>query len=117
MNISGATSSSYTLASSDVNQLVTCTVVASNLLGSGAPAVSLPITPTTASGGAGGNGKAPVVSSFSLTPRKILERIKAHHLRTSGARFSYRVNEAATVLITIQKRLKSGRYVKVGRLA
>src|SRR5207248_3184644 len=48
-NISGATGSSYTLASSDVNQLVTCTVVASNLLGSGAPAVSLPITPTTAS--------------------------------------------------------------------
>src|SRR5207302_1333479 len=45
-NISGATSSTYTLTSSDVNQLVTCTVVARNLLGPSVPAVSLPITPT-----------------------------------------------------------------------
>jgi hypothetical protein len=113
-NISGATSSSYTLASSDVNQLVTCTVVASNLLGSSVPAVSLPVSPTGGSTGSGSG--ALVISSFSLTPRKILERIKAHHLRTKGAKFSYRVNEAATIVITIQRRLKSGRYVKVGQL-
>jgi hypothetical protein len=113
-NISGATSSSYTVTSSDVNQLVTCTVVASNLLGSSVPAVSLPVTPRSAS--SGGNGKAPVVSSFSLTPRRIVERTKAHHLRTKGATFGYSVSRAATVLITIQKRLKSGRYVKLGRL-
>lgn len=59
---------------------------------------------------------AAVVSSFSLTPRKILERIKAHHVRAKGARFTFRVNQVATIVITIQRRLKSGGYVKVGQL-
>jgi hypothetical protein len=47
LNISGATSSSYTLTSADVNQLITCTVVASNAIGPGVPAISLPVVPTS----------------------------------------------------------------------
>src|SRR5437899_1174192 len=45
VDISGATSSTYTLASGDVGHLITCTVVASNSDGSSLPAISPPITP------------------------------------------------------------------------
>jgi uncharacterized membrane protein YgcG len=47
-NIAAQTSSQYTLTSGDVNQVITCTVVASNAAGSSAPAVSLPIVPVAA---------------------------------------------------------------------
>jgi hypothetical protein len=44
-NISGATSSQYTLTGADVEQAITCTVVASDTGGSSLPATSLPIVP------------------------------------------------------------------------
>jgi hypothetical protein len=44
-SVSGQATSQYTLTSADVNQVITCTVVASNGSGSGAPAVSPPIVP------------------------------------------------------------------------
>ena len=42
----GGTGNTYTLTAADVNQAITCTVVASDALGSSLPAISLPITPT-----------------------------------------------------------------------
>jgi hypothetical protein len=44
-SIAGQTSSTYTLTSADVNQAITCTVVAHNGSGDSAPATSAPITP------------------------------------------------------------------------
>ncbi len=46
-NIAGATSSQYTLTSADINQAITCTVVASNAAGNSLPAISVPILPTS----------------------------------------------------------------------
>ncbi len=43
--IAGATGSSYTLTSADVNQAITCTVVAHNGSGDSTPAVSAPVVP------------------------------------------------------------------------
>jgi hypothetical protein len=43
--ITGATGSSHTLTSADVNQAITCTVVAKNAVGGSAPAISAPIVP------------------------------------------------------------------------
>ena len=40
-DISGATNTNYTLTAGDVNQAITCTVVASNAIGSSVPAISL----------------------------------------------------------------------------
>jgi uncharacterized membrane protein YgcG len=56
-SIAGQASGQYTLVAADVNQAITCTVIASNSAGSGPPAVSLPIIPAAASGsGGGGSG-------------------------------------------------------------
>jgi hypothetical protein len=50
-NIGGQASSGYTLTSNDVNHAVTCTVVASNGSGAGAPAVSAPVVPLSVPSG------------------------------------------------------------------
>jgi hypothetical protein len=94
-------------------------VYAYNTSGQSLPAISHAVSATDVStGGSGGkNGQAPTVSSFSLRPHKILERIKAHHPRAKAAMFRYRVSQAASILITIQRRRGSGRYVKVGQLS
>lgn len=117
VSMTSATASSYTVSPADIGHSLTCEVWAYNAFGQSVPAISQAVAPTTASGGSPGTkGQAPVVNSFSLTPRKILERMKGHRLRTKGASFRYHVNQKATVLITIQRRTKSGRYLKVGQL-
>ena len=57
-NIAGQTSSQYTLTTADVNQVITCEVVASDSNGSSPlPGISLPVIPVAAtSGGTGGTG-------------------------------------------------------------
>lgn len=61
-NISGATSASYTLTGSDIDQAITCTVVAHNGFGDSFPAISLPILPVAGTGGSstgsGGSGSS-----------------------------------------------------------
>jgi hypothetical protein len=117
----GATSPTYTVSAADVGHALTCLVYAYNAAGQSLPALShavLPIFGLLTSTGTGGTQKlqAPVVSSFSVRPRPLVELIKRHRLRTKGARFRYHLSQAAAVLIVIQRRLRSGRYVKVVQL-
>jgi uncharacterized membrane protein YgcG len=67
-SIPAQASSQYTLVAADVNQEITCTVIASNSAGSGPPAVSLPVVPVAASGsGGGGSGSSGSVGSGSAS--------------------------------------------------
>jgi hypothetical protein len=119
VNMTDATAPSYTVRAADVGHSLTCEVYAYNTFGQSLPAISQAVLPTNAStGGSGGTkGQAPTVSAFALRPHRIVERIKANRPRSKGATFRYRVTQAASVLITIQRRRGSGRYVKVGQLS
>jgi hypothetical protein len=132
-SIAGQASSQYTLTAADVNQAITCTVIASNSSGSGPPAVSLPIIPAAASGGggsgsggsgssggssggrAGGSGSgsgshggtkphAPTIKSFSIVPGRVVVLVKGKRQSTKGATFRYTLDEKAGVLIALEQR-------------
>ena len=80
-SIAGQTGSTYTLTSADVNQAITCTVVAHNGSGDSAPAASAPIMTIV---------------------------VKGKRRSTNGTSFRYGLDQAAGVLIEIQQS-KTGR--------
>jgi uncharacterized membrane protein YgcG len=134
LNIAGQTGSQYTLATSDVNNAITCTVVAHNSSGDSLPAISLPIIPSsgsgtgagsggsgsggTGSGGTGGSGGsgggsgshggtklfAPTIKSFSVAPGRVTVLVKGKRQSTKGATFRYTLDEKAAVLIALEQR-------------
>ena len=130
LNISGATSASYTLTSTDVSQAITCAVVASNALGPSVPAISLPILPVALSGvggssggGSGGGGggalsgagstagprgaklAVPTVKAFSVVPRIVTMLVHGKRQTTKGTTFRYTLDKPAGVLIGLQRSL------------
>jgi hypothetical protein len=122
LNISGATGSSYRLTSADVNQAVTCAVVASNAFGPSVPAISLPILPVALSGvggsgggsgsGAGSSARpggaklaAPTVKAFSVVPRIVTMLVHGKRQTSKGATFRYTLDKPAAVLIALQRPL------------
>lgn len=135
-SIAGQAASRYELAAADVDQAITCMVIASNSSGSGPPAISLPILPaaevetggSNAGGGSSGAGgtpsggsgsakpggavktRAPSVMSFGVSPRKMVVTVRGRRQQTKGVTFSYRLSQAGTVRIAIQ-RILSGRMV------
>jgi hypothetical protein len=64
--------SQYTLTSADVNQAITCSVVAHNATGDSAPALSLPVIPAAASAaGVPANKSVPVISGSAVQGQTI----------------------------------------------
>ena len=125
----------YVLTGADVNQAITCAVVATNAAGSSLPAISLPILPTLpgsgggggtggsggsggGSGGGGGSGSggttqgtsAPRVLSFVVVPRRMLVLLTGERQSSKGTSFRYRLDRAATVVIVLQQ-LKGGGWI------
>lgn len=131
-NIASQVASQYALTAADVNQAITCTVVARNAVGSGPPAVSLPILPAALVGGSGGGtgggspgtagsgstsvggsaGKLhpPSLLSFSVSPRRMVVTARGRRLQTRGVSFSFRLSQAAGVTVAIE-RVFNGRMV------
>lgn len=130
LNIAGATSLVYTVATADVGQAVTCAVVAVNSSGSSAPAISLPvlavaapapvITGSGATKATGSGGKAatvagqvarPTLLSLSLSPARVKQPAKKVHIY-----LNFKLDRAASVLVVIQ-RLVRGKWVTLGEMA
>lgn len=117
----GGSSDQYTLTAADVGQLITCTVVASNLAGSSLPAISLPIIPTSSSGSTGGagtgtgdgrifpagspSGRPPFLTGFGVSPHRMIVNVSGKRQSTSGVKFFYGLDSKAFVLALIQQRL------------
>jgi len=124
-NISGATASSYTLTAGDVSHAITCTVVASNAVGSSAPAVSQPVVPSASSGGSGGGSggggsgggsggggtgiPAPRLTSLKVVPGKVTVLHNGKRQSTKGAAFQFVLDRPAAVILYVQQRLPGRR--------
>jgi hypothetical protein len=129
LNTAGATGNQYTLTSSDVNQAITCMVVAHNTFGASAPATSLPIIPAALGshsgggqggagsgtggsggpngGGSGGSGKlrAPIIKAFSVVPGRMIVTVRGRRQTSKGVTFRYRLDRTAAFLVVLQRRL------------
>jgi hypothetical protein len=137
-SLSGQTGQTYRLTSGDVNQVITCKVIATNSSGDSPPAVSPPILPGTGTsgggsagtggshgtGGSGGrthgrgrvirgrlaSGPAPRLGAFSLSPRRMPVHGRGKRARTSGLTFRYSLDRRARLMIVIEQR-RPGRLV------
>lgn len=122
-DIVGATEVQYTLGSGDVNQAITCMVVATNGSGSGIAALSLPVIPGSGSGGIPGEGPgggtstgssggsahagarsgAPALAAFSVSPRRMAIVGRGRRWSSRGLTFRFTTDRGAEVVIVIER--------------
>ena len=124
-NIPGATDATYRVTAADGNAKLRVVVSAGNWVSSVSQAASA-LTAGVPEVGASSKSKASKSSRVALTkvrmsPRRfaVSHRHKRRGTRLDGSRITWRLNQAATVRLTVQRRggsAKHRRWVRVGTL-
>jgi hypothetical protein len=124
VNIPGASDATYRVAAADSSAKLRVVVLAGNWVSSVSQAAS-PLTASVPKAG-GANSKASSSSRLSLTkvkmsPRRfaVSHKHKRRGTRLDGSRITWKLSQAATVRLTIQRRAGSAkhrRWVRVGTL-
>jgi len=126
VNIAGATASTYKVAAADGSAKLRVVVSAGNWVSSVSQAASA-TTATVPKASAAGSKKAGSKSSrlaltkLSMSPRRfaVSHKRKRRGTRLDGSRITWKLNKAATVRLTVQRRggsAKHRRWVRVGTL-
>ena len=135
-NIAGATSATYKIAASDVHNTLRVVVSAGNWISSVSQAASnatdaVPVPPDSTGPSAGGRPTGPsaggtlgarsaslALTKLRMSPRRfaVSHRRKQRGTRLDGSRITWKLNKAAKVRLTFQRRAGS-RWVTVGKLS
>jgi hypothetical protein len=127
VNIAGANASTYTVAAADGAGKLRVVVSAGNWVSSVSQAASATTatvpkaSASAASKKAGAKSSRLALTKLSMNPRRfaVSHKRKRRGTRLDGSRISWKLNKAATVRLTIQRRggsAKHRRWVKVGTL-
>lgn len=93
--------------------------------GSGSGSGSASLGGSGSGSGAGGAGSSgaktlqhkPSLTAFSVSPHRLLVKVRGHRSTSSGLTFRYRLDRVASVLLVIERRGSHGRWVTVTELA
>jgi hypothetical protein len=125
VNIPGATDATYRVAAADANAKLRVVVSAGNWVSSVSQAPSAPTASVPKAGGASKSRESKAsrlaLTKVRMSPRRfaVSHRHKRRGTRLDGSRITWKLSQAATVRLTIQRRAgspKHRRWVRVGTL-
>jgi hypothetical protein len=125
VNILGATDTTYRVAAADANAKLRVVVSAGNWVSSVSQAPSAPTASVPKAGGASKSRESKAsrlaLTKVRMSPRRfaVSHRHKRRGTRLDGSRITWKLSQAATVRLTIQRRAgspKHRRWVRVGTL-